>query len=159
MAGIYTCCWMRIPWLDHVPVKNVFNAQSINHYITYIAMHRRPGVGHFQSDFSDQFHFKAQIARSQPFMLIRASCLAVIQVLDCKCISCDRKQTRFWLSPPSPHIHWHGVCRPKQHPMTFSHTTPGCFSWNSSPTQILWLRCVNLHITSAIYILYQSFQP
>ncbi len=31
-------------------------------------------------------------------------------------------------------IHWHGVLRPKQHPMTFSHTTPGCFGWNSSPT-------------------------
>ncbi len=89
LAGIYTCCWMRIPWLDHVTAENVFDAQSIHQYITYIYMHCWPGIGHFQSDFSDQFHFKAQIARSQQFMPIRASCLAVVQVLDCKFISCD----------------------------------------------------------------------
>ncbi len=70
-------------------VRCCYDAQSIHHYITYISMHRWPGVGHFQSDFSDQFRFKAQIAKSQQFMLIRASSLAVVQVLGCKCISCD----------------------------------------------------------------------
>jgi hypothetical protein len=74
---------------DHVTVDNAFDAQSIHYYITNISMHSWPGVGHFQSDFSDQFHFKAQIARNQQFMPIRSSCLAVIQILGCKCISCD----------------------------------------------------------------------
>ncbi len=49
-------------------------------------MHCKPGIGHFQSD---KFSFRVQIARSQQFMVICASCLAAVQALGCKCISCD----------------------------------------------------------------------
>jgi len=45
--------------------------------------------GHFQSQFSDQIVFKAQIARSQQFMPLRASGPAVVQALGFKCIVCD----------------------------------------------------------------------
>ena len=56
-----------------------------------------------------------------------------------------------------PHMpqHWHGVCRPKQYPITFPDRTTGCFSWNSSPSQCCASRSVLEHHISAIDILYQ----
>ena len=54
-----------------------------------------------------------------------------------------------------PHMHWHGVCRPKQHPITFSDRTPGCFGWNSSPSQCCASRSVHEHHISDIDMLYQ----
>ena len=53
-----------------------------------------------------------------------------------------------------PHMHWHGVCRPKQHPITFSDSTPRCCGWNSSPSQCCASRSVLEHHISAIDILY-----
>ena len=54
-----------------------------------------------------------------------------------------------------PHMHWHGVCRPKQHPITFSDSTPRCFGWNSSPSQCCASRSVLEHHISDIDMLYQ----
>jgi hypothetical protein len=53
-----------------------------------------------------------------------------------------------------PHMYWHGVCRPKQHLITFSDRSPGCFGWHSSPSQCCSSRSVNVHLISAIHILY-----
>ena len=53
-----------------------------------------------------------------------------------------------------PHMHWHGVCRPKQHPITVSDRTPRCCGWNSSPSQCCASRSVHAHHISAIDILY-----
>ncbi len=53
------------------------------------------------------------------------------------------KSTRSWLSPPSFRIQWHGVCRPKQHPISFSDSTIGCFCRASSATQCCATRYVN----------------
>ena len=54
-----------------------------------------------------------------------------------------------------PHMHWHGVCRPKQHPTTFSDSTPRCCGWNSSPSQCCASRSVHEHHISDIDMLYQ----
>jgi hypothetical protein len=56
-----------------------------------------------------------------------------------------------------PHMprHWHGVCRPKQYPITFPDRTTGCFGWNSSPSQCCASRSVLEHHISAIDVLYQ----
>ena len=167
-------------------------------------------AAHFPSHFPDQivFNLKAQIARKQQIVPIRASGPAVVQALGFKCIACNaefanrrgadchrRHPTCFGTACADPsnirslslterpdvsvgilrhhaHLvlpsyrHWGssasrvtlnlqtdavltvtaatphalarrhvGVCRPKQHPITFSDRTPWCFGWNSSPSQ------------------------
>ena len=69
------------------------------------------------------------------------------------------EQTRCWLSPPSTGIHWHAVCRPKEHPITISDRTPGCFGWNSSPSQFCPPRSVNVHLISATHTIHFLYQP
>jgi hypothetical protein len=51
-----------------------------------------------------------------------------------------------------PHMNWHGVCQSKQHLITFSDRTPGCFGWNSSPSH-----AAPVGQSMSRYILYQPF--
>ncbi len=131
--------------------SNVLPAPYIHQYIFYIFIHSWA----ISIRFLNEISFQAQRAR-----------VPTIHA-DTRIRSCRRtgigfqvhqlwhricKQTRCWLSPPSPRIQWHGVCRPKQHLISFSHRTPGYFGWNSSPTQCCATRCVNVHQTTTSYI-------
>ncbi len=88
-----------------------------------------------------QIRFKAQIARSQHSMPIRALSRAiVVQALGFKCISYDAEfasrraadcQRRH---PASSGTACGAVCRPRQYPNTSSDRTFRCFGWDSSPT-------------------------
>ena len=91
IAGIHTCCWMWIP--DCI----MWQLKMCSMHILFISiLHIFVCTdGHFQSHFSDHDIFKAQlvIARSQQFMLIRATCPAVVHGLGFKCIICDAEFT------------------------------------------------------------------
>ncbi len=122
-------------------------------------------IRHFQSDISDQFRFKAQIARSQHAdtrrRRLRASGLAVVQVLGFKCIRCDGE----FASKCAADCH---CCHPtytgtecavpsniRSLPLTERpDVSVGILRQHSSVPSS---RCVNVRIISAIYILYQSF--
>ncbi len=71
----------------------------------------------------------------------------------------DDSEINCWLSPPSTGIHWHAVCRPKEHLITLSERTPGCFGWNSSPSQFCPPRSVNVHLISGIHTIHFLYQP
>ena len=156
IAGIPKCCWMWIPWLHHVTAENVFDAHSIHQYIAYSCMHWWAfSITVFRSDrFQGANSKEPTIHAATRIWSCRRTGIGV-QVHRLWRWIC--KPTRCWLSPPSPHMRWHGVCRPKQHPITFSDRTPGSFGWNSSPAHCCASRWVNVpqsyYILSANHIL------
>ncbi len=118
------------------------------------------------SDSVFQIHFKAQMARSQHSIIImlvywncqQNRCLflglgeptfhADTRILSCRRLTgigfpvhqlwrWIRKQTRCWLSLPSPCMQWHCVCRPNHYPIPFSDRMFRCFGWDSSLTLTL----------------------
>ena len=129
-------------------------------------------VGQFQSNNShyddSEINFAgtltAQPARNHPIMPKRAAGPAVVQALGFKCIICDgefaskhaadchRRQPAFIGTQCA-------LCRPKEHPITISDRTPGCFGWNSSPSQFCPPRSVNVHLISAIHTIHFLYQP
>ena len=78
-----------------------------------------------------------------------------------KCISCDAEfASKRAADCHRRHPAYNGTaCAYPSNIWSLSLTErPDIFGWNSSPTQCCATRCVNVHLTSAIYILYQPFQ-
>ncbi len=120
---------MLLPPLDHVTAENTFDAHSIHQCIAYFCIHHWSISVEYLTLWWLGDHFQLEGATSK-----EPSIHADTSIRSCRRTGigfqvhhlwrwiCE--QTRSWLSPPSTGIHWHEVCRPKEHPITLSDRTP-----------------------------------